>query len=143
MKKQTFWILLFCMLIATPIITSCAPIDEEELQENEIDTSLIVGKWVDSSNSNEHYEYKAMSGTKGEGVYWDTSEMTYEDAAAGPGRFQYYFNSTGLMRIFWMETTSSFSNPDTEAPFVIDELTSSKMVYHSSGATRKYTFTRQ
>jgi len=143
MNKQSLWILLLSMLFVMPMFTSCQPVDEEELQTTEIDKSLIVGKWVNSSDSNEHWEYKAMSGEKGKGVYWDSSEMTYEDAAQGPGLFEYYFNSTGLMRVFWMETTNSFSNPDTEAPFVIDELSSSKMIYHSSGATRKYTFTRQ
>lgn len=143
MKKQSFWILILCLLFTVPMYTSCQPADDEELQTTEIDKSLIVGKWVNSSDSHEHWEYKAMSGGKGKGVYWDSSEMSYEDAAAGPGLFEYYFNQTGMMRVFWMETTGSYSNPDTEAPFVIDELTSSKMVYHSSGATRKYTFTRQ
>lgn len=111
MKKQSFLILIVSLLFAVPMFTSCQPADEEELQKTEIDKSLIVGKWVNSADSHEHWEYKAMSGGKGKGVYWDTSEMTYEDAAAGPGKFEYYFNETGLMRVFWQEMTKSLGCP--------------------------------
>lgn len=135
--------LLLCLVFSSPIFFSCTP-DEEELQEPVINKSLIVGKWVNNKDKNEHWEYQSM-GTdgKGHGVYWDSSEMTYDDAAKGPGLFEYYFNSTGLMRVFWMQTTSSYSNPDAEAPFIIDELTSSSMTYHPSGTTRSYSFSRQ
>lgn len=140
-KTLFFVSLLFC---AVPMFSSCLPSDEEELQEVEIDKKLIVGKWVNNQDKNEHWQYDAMnsSGT-GTGVYWDSSEMSYDEAAKGPGLFQYHFNQTGLMRIYWMETTNSYSNPDTNAPFIIDVLNSSTMTYHSSGSSRSYTFTRQ
>lgn len=136
--------LILAFLVAVPCLFSCAPSDEEELQEVQIDKNLIVGHWVNKSNSAEHWRYESMNsqGT-GTGVYWDTSEMSYEDAAKGPGLFQYHFNSTGLMRIYWMETTQSFSNPDTEAPFIIDVLNSSTMTYHPSGSSRSYSFSRK
>lgn len=141
--KSIFRIAVLCSL-SLFAITSCAPDDDEELQEVQIDKSLIVGHWKDNVHSTEHWKYESMnsSGT-GTGVFWDTSEMDYETASKGPGLFQYYFNSTGLMRIYWMEMNNSYSNPDTDAPYVIDILNSSTMKYHSSSTSEYHTFTRQ
>jgi len=136
-------LLFFCLLLASPTFCSCVA-DEEEIQTETIDKKLIVGRWVNLSDSNEHWEYQSMGADgKGHGVYWDSSEMTYDDAAKGPGLFEYYFNATGLMRVYWMETTGSYSNPDTDAPLIIDKLTNSSMTYHPSGSSRTYTFSRQ
>lgn len=144
MKQYRFLVILFAAFLIGCSFTSCMPSDEEELQEVEIDKSLIVGHWVNSSDSNEHWRYERMDGSgRGKGVYWDASEMSYEDAAEGPGLFEYYFNQTGLMRIYWMETTNSFSNPDTDAPFIIDQLDGSTLKYHPSGTSRSYIFKRQ
>lgn len=135
---------LTAILACTAISLSSCSSDEEELQTVEIDKTLIVGRWVNKSDAHDNWEYGRMgSDGKGTGVYWDSSEMTYEDAAAGPGKFQYYFNETGLMRIYWMEMNESYSNPDTEAPFIIDVLNSTTMTYHPSGTTRQYSFSRQ
>ena len=139
LSKAYFIIALFC---AFPLLCSCMAKDEEELQEVEIDTKLIVGQWVNKSDANEHWKYESMnSAGTGTGVYWDSSEMTYSQAAAGPGLFQYYFDKTGLMRIFWMETTESFSNPDTDAPYIIDVLNSTTLTYHNS--QRSYSFRKE
>lgn len=131
-------------LAMAPAFVSCVPDDDEELQEVVIDQKLIVGHWVNKKNSDEHWRYEAMnSAGRGQGVYWDTSEMTYEDAKEGPGLFEYYFNNTGLMRIYWMETTGTFSNPDTDSPLIIDVLDSSTMTYHPSGMSTSYSFYRK
>lgn len=131
-----------CLALAS--FSSCVSDDDEELQEVQIDKSLIVGHWIDNANKNEHWKYESMKadGT-GTGVFWDTSEMDYDEAAKGPGLFQYYFNSTGLMRIYWMEMNNSYSNPDTDAPYIIDVLNATTMKYHSSGSSVSNTFTRQ
>lgn len=143
--NKNLWIgIVLAWTLSMPAFFSCAPNDEEELQEVEIDRKLIVGKWVNKADSHEHWQYDAMnSAGTGTGVYWDSSEMTYEEAKKGPGLFQYYFTSTGLMRLYWMEMTNDFSNPDTDAPFIIDVLNSTTMTYHSSGSSRSYSFSRQ
>lgn len=143
MKLFNAFTLAAILACSVTTFASCSS-DEEELQTVEIDKTLIVGRWVNKSDAHDNWEYGRMgSDGKGTGVYWDSSEMTYEDAAAGPGKFQYYFNETGLMRIYWMEMNESYSNPDTEAPFIIDVLNSTTMTYHPSGTTRQYSFSRQ
>lgn len=143
MKLFNTFALAAIMACSAISFASCSS-DDEELQTVEIDKTLIVGRWVNKSDAHDNWEYGRMgSDGKGTGVYWDSSEMTYEDAAAGPGKFQYYFNETGLMRIYWMEMNESYSNPDTEAPFIIDVLNSTTMTYHPSGTTRQYSFSRQ
>lgn len=134
-------LILFCCI---PSFSSCILSDLEELQTEDVNKSMIVGTWVNRDKPSEHWKYEPMDFSgKGTGVYWITSEMSYEEAAKGPGLFQYYFNETGLMRINWMESLGSYSNPDTGAPYIIDVLNSTTMSYHSSGFSRTYTFTRQ
>lgn len=143
MKYIHYFALAALLACAVTSFSSCVA-DEEELQTVDIDKTLIVGRWVNKNNIHDNWEYGPMtSDGKGYGVRWDDSDITYEDAAAGSGKFQYYFNETGLMRIDWQTMTNSYSLPDTEAPFIIDVLNSTTMTYHPSGTTRQYSFSRQ
>lgn len=146
MKQYKYIPLALCLsALSANIFSSCIS-DDEELQEVQIDTKMIVGSWVDALHPSEHWRYEPMnSNGTGTGVFWDTADdMTYDDAAKGPGLFQYHFNETGLMRIFWMEMNNSYSSPDTDAPYIIDVLNATTMTYHSQGNSRNsHTFNRQ
>lgn len=122
------WLGLFSLVLSL-FFTSCSS-DEEELQE-EINLTYLIGCWENDDNG-ECWEYKSDQ----KGVYWDPAESTYEEASKGSGLFSWYVDETGLMHIFYMETTSDFSDPDPDAPYIIEELTTSHMTYKTSAGAR-------
>jgi len=136
--------LLKCLTFAAcvallPVITSCAPADEEELQgygsmTKEQMTTAIIGHWVNKSTS-EHWRYQST----GYGVKWDPTEDVQEQEGQ---KFKWEINATGLLHSFYQEMTGSYVTHDPDSPYIIESITASSMVRKTSGGIRE-TLTKQ
>ena len=134
MKQNKFfsWILCAAFIICGASFTSCSSDDKEDDIHPKVDETLLIGCWENDDNG-ECWQYK----TDHTGVYWDPAETTYEQASTtSTGLFQWYIDESGLMHLFYMETTSGYDDPDPDAPYVIKELSATHMTYQTSGGAK-------
>ncbi|MBQ0057709.1 MAG: hypothetical protein KBT20_08640 [Bacteroidales bacterium] len=138
--------MMACLIMATTMfsLTSCAGDDEEIMQEDDIKVAAeqIVGTWQ-LNGTREFWRFDADGkGSKvspSHGENWDKDE----DINEGEGnRFEWYLQSNGLMVTYFMESTGAYSDPEPDAPFIINSITDKAMTWttnNGKGTTQKFT----
>lgn len=144
MKKYLLMFALLCGA-SSMMFTSCLGDQEaEDLIDDEATLARyrkdIVGLWLEN-DTEEYWRFKndgsGSKATPSTGKYWDEADDMTESEAES---FQWYIETTGLMVIHAIGGT--YNDPDPEAPFKIESLTASKMVWKGSDGTY-HEFTRQ
>lgn len=142
MKRYFSFLMLACLFCGMTCLTTSCTSDEEEILQDEtvFSETDLIGLWKNNSNE-EYWRYKDDH----TGVYWDAADgMNEELAATGSGLFQWYIDDTGLMHLFYMETTGGYSDPDPDAPYIIETLNATTLRYVTNGGQgTRITLTRQ
>lgn len=140
MKKFYAFFVGLLMLGSLSALTSCAKEEEEELiddtQVNQYSKD-IVGHWL-MDNTQEHWRFDEQgNGSVAYGENWDLADDIHE----GEGNsFQWNIDKNGLMVIYAI--SGVYDDPEPDAPYVIKSITSTKMIWVTSGNVQQ-SLTRQ
>lgn len=143
MKKLSSYLFLLLSVLFMGSLTSCSEKEDEltELTSEQIAqySQDIVGKWkVDGTQ--EYWRFDAQGGgSVGYGENWDQADDIFE-GDEGTYKFQWYFKPSGLYII--IRINGEYGNPDTECPYAILSLTSSKLTWKTNQG-RQVSMTKQ
>ncbi len=140
MKKFYSFFVVMMIVLGVGTLCSCSPTEEEDLiEEGTIAeyTQKIVGKWK-MDNTQEYWRFDSRgNGSVHYGENWNLAE----DVNEGEGNdFQWEINSNGLMVIYAIG--EDYNVPEPDAPYTIKSITSSRMIWVTSGGSQQY-LTRQ
>ena len=140
MKKFYTVFIAVLMLGSLSTLTSCSSDEEEEIIDDTQVTKFtkdIVGKWL-MDNTQEYWRFDEKgSGSVAYGENWDQAE----DVQEGEGNsFQWSIDANGLMVIYAIQGV--YDDPEPDAPYVIKSITSTRMIWVTSGGVQQ-SLTRQ
>lgn len=139
MKKLTGILFAFLSVLFMSTLTSCSEEEEDltELTSEQIEQySLdIVGKWhVVDTQEYWRFDERGNGTMVGYGENWDEADDIHE-GEEGTYQFQWYFKTSGLYII--IKNNGEYGNPDTDCPYTILSLTSSKLIWKSNEGIQK------